>query len=140
MLAPACSNPMSSERTRTSLSAGGTSPATIRWILKNDDDFFNMAKFGIDSARKVNTEVGSFVTGKFSASFTKWASYRGRLDLFSNYKRNLENVDLLMNNLLTMKFTRVLATNISLDLVYDDDLKKRLQLKEILGVGLTVKL
>jgi hypothetical protein len=116
------------------------SPITVRWILKNDQDFFNVAKFGVDSARKGNTEIGSFITAKFSASFTKWASYRGRLDLFSNYKRNPENVDVLMNNLLTMKFTKILATNISLDLVYDDDVKKRLQLKEILGVGLTVKL
>jgi len=116
------------------------SPITVRWILKNDQDFFNVAKFGVDSARKGNTEIGSFVTAKFSASFTKWASYRGRLDLFSNYKRSPENVDVLMNNLLTMKFTKILATNISLDLVYDDDVKKRLQLKEILGVGLTVKL
>jgi hypothetical protein len=116
------------------------SPITVRWILKNDEDFFNMAKFGVDSAKKVNTEVGAFVTAKFSATFTKWASYRGRIDLFSNYKRNPENVDVLMNNLLTMKFTKILATNISLDLIYDDDVKKRLQLKEILGVGLTVKL
>jgi hypothetical protein len=108
--------------------------------LKNDEDFFNMAKFGVDSAKKVNTEVGAFVTAKYSATFTKWASYRGRIDLFSNYKRNPENVDVLMNNLLTMKFTKILATNISLDLIYDDDVKKRLQLKEILGVGLTVKL
>jgi hypothetical protein len=49
-------------------------------------------------------------------------------------------VDVLMTNLLTMKFTKLLATNISLDLIYDDDVKKRLQLKEILGIGLTVKL
>jgi hypothetical protein len=45
-----------------------------------------------------------------------------------------------MNNLLTMKFTKIFATSLSVDLVYDDDAKKRLQLKEIVGVGLTVKL
>jgi transposase-like protein len=99
-----------------------------------------MSKFGVDSARKGNTEVGAFVTAKFNASFTKWATYTSRIDLFSNYKRKPQNVDMLMTNLLTMKFTRVLATNISLDLIYDDDVKKRLQLKEILGIGLTVKL
>ena len=116
------------------------SPVTVRWILKNDPDFFNMAKFGVDSARKVNTEFGAFVTAKFNASFTKWAAYSSRIDLFSNYKRRPQNVDVLMNNLLTMKFTKIFATNFSLDLVYDDDVKKRLQLKEILGIGLTVKL
>ena len=116
------------------------SPLTIRWVLKNDPDFFYLSKFGVDSARNVNTELGAFITGTFHATFSKWAVYSSRLDLFSNYKRKPQNIDVLMNNLLTMKFTRILATNISFDLVYDDDVKKRLQVKEILGVGLTVKL
>jgi len=116
------------------------SPATVRWVLKTDPDFLNMSKFGVDSARKGNTEIGAFVTAKFNAAFTKWATFTSRIDLFSNYKRKPQNVDVLMTNLLTMKFTKLLATNISLDLIYDDDVKKRLQLKEILGIGLTLKL
>ena len=40
----------------------------------------------------------------------------------------------------TMKFTKVFATNLSLDLIYDDDVIKRLQIKEVLGIGFTVKL
>ena len=116
------------------------SPVTTRWILKKDPDFFNASKFGVDSAKTSNTELGSFVTAKFKTSFSKWVAYTSRIDLFSNYKRNPQNVDVLMNNLLTMKFTDLFATNLSLDLVYDDDVKKRLQLKEILGIGLTVKL
>jgi hypothetical protein len=39
-----------------------------------------------------------------------------------------------------MKFNKWLATNISVDMVYDDDILKKTQLKEILGIGLTVKL
>jgi hypothetical protein len=116
------------------------SPVTTRWVIKKDPDFFYQAKFGVDSAKTLNTEVGSFVTAKFKAKFSKWASYTSRVDLFSNYKRDPQNIDVLVNNLLTMKFTEIFATNLSLDLVYDDDVKKRLQVKEILGVGLTVKL
>jgi hypothetical protein len=116
------------------------SPATIRWILKQDEDFFNVSKFGVDSAKKVNIEFGAFLTARYMVPVATWASYTGRLDLFSNYLRNPQNIDLLMNNLLTMKFTKTFATNLSVDLVYDDDVKKRLQLKEILGIGLTVKL
>lgn len=116
------------------------SPVTARWNLKHDPDFFNIAKFGVDSARKVNTEFGAFVTAKFSASFTKWATYSSRIDLFSNYKRKPENIDVLMNNLLTMRFTKIFATNLCLDLIYDDDVKKRLQIKEVLGIGFTVRI
>jgi hypothetical protein len=116
------------------------SPATVRWVLKRDKDFYNMAKFGVDSAKKVNTEIGAFVTAKYKAAITKWATYTGRLDLFSNYRRNPQNIDVLMNNLLTMNFTKNFATNLSVDLLYDDDVLKKLQLKEILGIGLTMKL
>jgi hypothetical protein len=116
------------------------SPLTVRWIFKSDPDFFHMSKFGVDSASKSNKEVGAFVSARYTAPFTKWVTYTGRIDLFSNYKRNPENVDLFMTNLLTMKFSKWLATNISFDLIYDDDVLSRLQLKEILGIGLTLKL
>jgi len=116
------------------------SPATVRWVLKRDEDFYNMAKFGVDSAKKVNTEIGAFITAKYKSAITKWATYTGRLDLFSNYRRNPQNIDVLMNNLLTMNFTKNFATNLSIDLLYDDDVLKKLQLKEILGIGLTMKL
>jgi len=85
-------------------------------------------------------EFGAYVTTTYKADISKWATYTGRIDLFSNYKRNPQNVDVLMNNLLTMRFNKILATNISFDLIYDDDVIKRLQLKEVLGIGLTVKL
>lgn len=116
------------------------SPMTIRWVFKNNPAFFNVLKFGVDSAEKVNTEFGAFFTAKTKLALSKWATYSCRLDLFSNYERKPQNVDLLMNNLLTLKFSKTFATNLSLDMIYDDDVRKRLQLKEILGVGLTVKL
>lgn len=115
------------------------SPATVRWVLKRDEDFYHIAKFGVDSAKKINTEFGAFITAKCKIMVTKWATYTGRLDLFSNYRRNPQNVDVLMNNLLTMNFTKNFATNLSVDLLYDDDVLKKLQLKEILGIGLTMK-
>ena len=116
------------------------SPVALRWVLKMDEDFYNVAKFGVDSAKKSNKEFGAYVTVTYKADISKWATYTGRFDLYSNYLRNPQNVDLLMNNLLTMKFNKFFATNLSLDLIYDDDVKKRLQVKEVLGVGLTVKL
>lgn len=116
------------------------SPATVRWVLKRGEDFYNISKFGVDSAKKVNTEIGAFVTAKYKVAITKWATYTGRLDLFSNYRRNPHNIDVLMNNLLTMNFTKNFATNLSVDLLYDDDVLQKLQLKEILGIGLTMKL
>lgn len=39
-----------------------------------------------------------------------------------------------------MKFNKWLATNLSVDILYDDDILKKTQLKEILGIGITIAL
>jgi hypothetical protein len=90
--------------------------------------------------KKTYNELGAYLTAKFNKKLSKWASYSGRADLFSNYYRKPWNVDLFFTNLLTMKFNKWLGTTVSVDLLYDDDVIKRTQLKEILGIGLTVKL
>lgn len=116
------------------------SPATVRWVFKSDKDFYKVANFGVDSGKKVNTEIGAYLTVKYTKAITSWATYTGRLDLFSNYRHNPQNVDLLLNNLISLKFNKWLATNFSLDILYDDDILQKTQLKEILGIGVTLKL
>jgi hypothetical protein len=115
------------------------SPVSFRWVFKSDEDFYAVSKFGVNAGKKVNLEIGAFASAKYTTNLAPWATYTSRLDLFSNYRRNPQNIDVLMNNLFTFKFNKSLATNISFDLLYDDDVLKRLQLKEILGIGLTLK-
>lgn len=114
------------------------SPATVRWIFKRDPDFLDKEMFGVEAGKKVATELGAFVTARYLAQFTSWALFSSRLDLFSNYSNDPQNIDILMNNLLTLKITRNLATSLSLDLIYDHDVIQKLQVKEILGIGLTL--
>jgi len=116
------------------------SPISSRWIFKQDPDFYALDKFGVPAFKKVYNEIGAYITAKYNKPLAKWATYVGRLDLFSNYKRNPQNVDLYFTNLLTMKFNDWLGTTISVDMIYDDDIIKKTQLKEILGIGLTLKL
>ncbi len=116
------------------------SPVTTRWILKTDPSFYAIEKFGVPAFKKSYNEIGAYVTAKYTKAITKWATYTGRLDLFSNYKRNPQNVDIFFTNLLTMKFNKWLGTTISVDMIYDDDILQKTQLKEILGIGLALKL
>ena len=116
------------------------SPSTARWVTKIDDDFYNQYKFGVDSAQRVNTEFGAYITTHYNVKISKTTRYIGRLDLFSNYLRKPENVDVLMNNLFTINISNVFAVNILLDIIYDDDIKRRTQVQEIFGLGLKLKL
>lgn len=116
------------------------SPATARWLLKKDEDFLAAEVFGVPANKKSINEIGAYLSARYNKPLNSWATYTGRLDFFSNYKRNPQNVDVLFNNLLVMKYNKWLGTSISLDILYDDDVLAKTQLKEILGIGLTLKL
>lgn len=116
------------------------SPATTRWLLKMDKDFLNVSAFGVPAGSKSYNEIGAYLSARYKRDLTKFAAYSGRLDLFSNYKRNPQNVDVLFNNLLILKYNSWLATSISVDILYDHDIVAKTQLKEILGIGLSFKL
>jgi hypothetical protein len=116
------------------------SPATFRLVTKLDNEFYNQSKFGIDSANKVNTEIGAYISTHYNVKISKTAGYIGRLDLFSNYKRKPGNIDVLMNNLFTINIAKFFAANILVDIIYDDDTKGRTQVEEIFGLGLKLKL
>jgi hypothetical protein len=116
------------------------SPISTRWILKNDADFYAVSAFGVPANSKSYNEIGAYLSAKYTKPITSWATYTGRLDLFSNYKRNPQNVDVFFTNLLVLKFNKWLGSTISVDVVYDDDVIARTQLKEIFGIGLTLKL
>lgn len=124
------------------------SPITSRWVIVNDDSLSAMGQYGVDTGRKSENEIGAFLTINYAKNLNKIVSYKGRLDLFSNYKHNPQNIDLYMSNFFAAKLSKVFSATWSLDLIYDDDVKlfgknqdsPGLQLKSLVGVGLLVKL
>lgn len=116
------------------------SPLTARWVTKRDPDFFHLNKFGIDSASKFMLELGPYLSIHLSEKFKSGFSYTGRLDLFSNYRHNPQNVDLLFHNLLSFAIAKKFSANFLLDLIYDDDILKRVQLLQTFGLGLKLSL
>jgi hypothetical protein len=116
------------------------SPLTSRWLFKADKDFKNAPLFGVPAGKTVYNEIGAYLSARYSKPVTSWATYTTRLDLLSNYRRNPKNLDVLLNNLLVLKHNTWLATSISVDILYDDDIISATQLKQILGIGLSFKL
>ncbi len=123
------------------------SPITSRWTIVSDDSLSAKGAYGVAPGKKVKNEIGAFASVKYLKDLNKSITYNGRLDLFSNYEHNPQNVDVLMNNLFTAKLSKLLAASLELDLIYDDDIKlfgpnkdsPAWQLKSLIGVGLTVK-
>ena len=123
------------------------SPATARWVIVKDTALSNKGLYGVTPGKKSNFEFGAFASINYLKEFNKVLTYKGRLDLFSNYKHNPQNVDLYMTNALNVKFSKVLSATWSIDLIYDDDVRlfgpnqtsPALQVKSLIGVGLLVK-
>src|SRR3954447_20813837 len=65
----------------------------------------------------------AYATINYTANLGKVVTYKGKLDLFSNYKHKLQNVDLYFTNLFAAKLSKVLSATWSLTLIYDDDVK-----------------
>jgi hypothetical protein len=123
------------------------SPITARWVIVRDTALANKGLYGVEPGKRSALELGAFATINYMKELNKYVTYKGRLDLFSNYRNNPQNIDLFMSNILNIKLSKVLSATWGVDLIYDDDVRlfgpnKRsaaLQVKSLVGIGLSVK-
>ncbi len=125
------------------------SPVTARWVIVNNDSLSAAGAYGVDPGKKSKVEVGAFASVSYKADLSKSASFQGRLDLFSNYQHDPQDIDVYWTNMLLVKVTKVITMNLNVDMIYDNDIKTvksdgsiggpSLQLKELMGIGLAVK-
>jgi hypothetical protein len=123
------------------------SPATARWVFVKDDSLSATGLYGVAPGEHSVMEFGAFVTATYLTDMERPVSYKGRLDLFSNYRNNPENIDIFLSNLLAVKLTKALAVTWNVDLIYDDDVRlfgddgnsPAVQLKSLVGAGLSLK-
>lgn len=125
------------------------SPVTARWVIVNNDSLSAAGAYGVDPGKKSKVEVGAFASATYKADLSKSASFQGRLDIFSNYQHNPQNIDIYWTNMLLVKVTKIITMNLNVDMIYDNDIKTvksdgsiggpTLQLKELMGIGLAVK-
>ena len=121
------------------------SPITARWTIVKDDSLSAQGLYGVEPGKHSNGEFGAFATINYLKEFNKNLSFKSRLDLFSNYKRKPQNIDLYFTNVLNIKLTRLLSVTWSVDMIYDDDVRlfgknntgAALQLKSLVGIGLS---
>ena len=124
------------------------SPITSRWVIVRNDSLSAKGSYGVDQGRKSLNEIGAFLTINYQRSLNKTVNYNGRLDLFSNYQHNPQNIDVYMTNFFYTKLSKILAATWSVDLIYDDNIRlfgknhisPGLQFKSLVGVGLSVKI
>jgi len=123
------------------------SPLTLRWVVVKNDTLSAKGAYGVTPGRHSKNELGAFISANYLKELNKNLTYKGKLDLFSNYKSKPQNIDLYMTNILAANISRVIAVSWNVDLIYDDDVRlfgdngtsPALQLKSLVGIGLQAK-
>ena len=114
-----------------------------------NDSLSNAGSYGVPAGETSRSELGGSVKISVTHEVMKNVTLRSTLDLFSNYIDTPQNVDVSWKAMLNMKVNEYLSANISTHLLYDDDIAftdtdgtkggARVQFKEILGIGFSVK-
>jgi hypothetical protein len=124
------------------------SPVTSRWVFVADTSVSSKVDYGVNPGHYSINQNGAFATIGYQKPFNKYISYKARIDLFSNYQKNPQNIDVFLTNTLSAKIAKVLALSWNIDMIYDDDVRMfgkddsspALQFKSIFGIGLNVKI
>lgn len=116
------------------------SPATARWIFVGDAALAPF--YGVPAGKKSRNEFGAFASANYLKNFSKSFTFKSKLDLFSNYKSNPQNIDIFWSNVLTAKITNYINFSFNFDMIYDDDTKNvdpekgsAPQILQLMGIG-----
>lgn len=111
-------------------------PVNGKFTFVTDPLLQQMGRYGLEKdGQSVRAEIGALVNIVYRLKIYKDINLVNQLNLFSNYAFHPERVDIAYNGSLNFKFNKFINTTIGLDLLYDHDQIKKLQLKQTLGVG-----
>ncbi|MFT3979753.1 MAG: DUF3078 domain-containing protein [Ferruginibacter sp.] len=117
------------------------SPITARWVIVGDKQLA-AEKYGFTNGKGIRNELGAFASTSYMKTIGKNAAFKSKLDLFSNYRHNPQNIDIYWTNTLTAKVTKFINFNLQLDMIYDDDIANvnpnkgpAPQILQLMGIG-----
>jgi hypothetical protein len=140
-------------------------PITSKNTIVLDQNLANMGAYGVEpgvydyfeekfitEGKNLRSETGGSINITYNnPRILKNVGVISRLFLFSNYLEKPENIDVNFETQLNMQVNENISTNLTLHLIYDDDIMialdetgtnfgPRLQFKEVLSVGLNILL
>lgn len=134
------------------------SPLAGKMTIVNDEVLSNAGAFGVEKAitdtlgniltagKRVRYEIGSYFRIKFQKEIMKNIEMNSRIELFSNYLNNPQNIDVNIENIFNFKVNKWFSASLQWNLQYDDDISirdasgktgPRTQFKSVLGLGIS---
>ncbi|MEZ4755550.1 MAG: DUF3078 domain-containing protein [Flavobacteriales bacterium] len=135
------------------------SPVTARVVIVTDETLWGgstdpeLRVYGVKNGSTSEFELGGYIRAQYQTELAKNITFLTRGDLFSNYLRDPQNIDVTWETLWTFKVNDWFAATLNTVLIYDHDTKLPLvndanetvlapatQFKQTLGIGLTFNL
>lgn len=124
-------------------------PFTCKMTIVNDNALSAAGAYGVEPGKKLLGEFGGYARiiysrSDFKGEFLKNVAFTSKLDLFSNYLKNPQNIVVNWENQIVMKVNKYISVNRNTNLMYDAKIKingesAKVQFKEILGIGFFLK-
>jgi hypothetical protein len=109
------------------------SPITYRGIIVMNQNLADAGAFGVKAAtydslgnkltdgETLRNEVGAYFRANYNKKLNDNVNFTSKLELFSNYLENAQNVDVNFENILACKLGKYFALTISAQWIYDDN-------------------
>lgn len=125
------------------------SSIAIKSTFVLDDSLSTKGSFGVEPGMRYRQEYGAYLKMKFNSPLAKNIEMKSKLELFSNYLNNPQNIDVNTELLLLFRVNSLVSASAQWNLIYDDDIKitdangnigPRTQFKSVIGIGLSYKI
>ena len=111
------------------------SPATSKLIIVHPHFTQFRSSFGVLQGDSSRFEFGSSISGYYKFNIMTNVSVENRLNLYSNYLDNPQNVDVDYQMNVIMKINKYLSANVAVQALYDDNSVQAVQVRELFGLG-----
>ena len=111
------------------------SPATARLILVDPQFTQFGSSFGVLQGDSSRFEFGASISAYYKINIMTNVSIENRLNLYSNYLDDPQNVDIDYQMNIIMKINKYLSANLAFQTIYDDNSIKAVQTREVFGLG-----
>ncbi len=118
------------------------SPMAARGIFVGKDYTQNLSPgkkyFGVEKGATSIISVGASFSGFFRSTLMENITMDNKFNVYINYIHKIQNVDIEWNANIRLKVNEIISSNLIIHIQYDDDLIKRLQIRELFGLGLSI--
>ena len=111
------------------------SPATAKLIVVHPHFTELGPSFGVLQGDSSRFEFGASISAYYKFNIMTNVSIENRLNLYSNYLDDPQNVDIDYQLNVFLKINKYLSANVALQAIYDDNSVKAVQVREVFGLG-----